>query len=180
MAEEEKEEGRAIEGAIAADDWARAEALLAKVLERRPESHWCWARLALVCHEQRQYGKALEHSQRALGLAPRCPLALWEKAGALDALGREREAIAVWKGLLSRGVRDIAYGRCGEGKRWAESLLNDCRYRIAFALFELGDSRMAARFIRGHLLRRKRGLSSCYSRREALGLEKRIGGAVAG
>ena len=180
MAEEGKEEGRAIEGAIAADDWARAEALLAKALERRPESHWCWARLALVCHEQRQYEKALEHSQRALGLAPRCPLALWEKAGALDGLGREREAIAVWKGLLARGVRDIAYGRCGEGKRWAESLLNDCRYRIAHASLELGDFQTAARNIRGHLLHRKRGLPSCYSRREALRLEKRIASRRAG
>lgn len=172
---EEMDVGREVERALAADDLGRAEELLGAELERNPDDHWCWARLAAVRYDQRRYGEALECSERALALAPRCPLSLWERAGALDMLGRSAEAIVVWKGLLARGVERLAHGRCGEGKRWTESLLNDCRYRIAKAALELGDRRTAARCIREHLRRRRAGLYSCATRAEALKLQRRIG-----
>lgn len=167
-------DGREIERLVREEDWEGAERLLREELEREPGNHWLWCRLSLAFYERRRYAEALECSEKALSLAPRCPLALWEHAGDLDMLGREAEAAAIWRGLLRRGVRRIAYGECGEGRAWAESLLNDCRFRIARAAFEKGDFPAAARWIRLHLGHRKRGLPSCHSRAEALRLQRRI------
>jgi hypothetical protein len=41
------------------------------------------------------------------------------------------EAIAIWESLLARGVDAIAADYCSEGRDWAESMINDCRFRLA-------------------------------------------------
>src|SRR5262249_7538148 len=146
--------------------WKEARRLLRKELKNKPDSHWAWTRLASTYYEERKYEKALQLSERAMELAPHCPLVLWDYACALDMAGRPKEAIAVWKRLLGRGVEQIAYEECGEGIRWARSLLNDCRYRIGWAYRELGDLSAASRYLHDHLANRSPGIPSLYPRAE--------------
>src|SRR5262249_7759537 len=89
----------------------------------------------------------------------------WDYASALDMLGQEREAISIWKKLLTRGEEGIAHGECGEGLRWARSLLNDSRYRIAKAYRDLGNVRMAEWYFKEHLKNRRPGVHSLYNLR---------------
>src|SRR5437764_10869288 len=119
-----------VETCIKKKNWKKAQQLIDKELLVTPDSHWLWSRLSLSYHEQYQYEKALECAQKALGLAPHCPVVLWDYAGALYAHGLAKEALAVWKRLLRRGVRSIAYGECGQGLVLARRLVNDCNYRI--------------------------------------------------
>lgn len=86
----------------------------------------------------------------------------------MDMLENEDEAIAVWKQLLRKGAKKIAFGECGEGIRHTESLLNDARYRIGRSYFDLGNRRMAEKYLQDHIQHRKPGLPSTYSRREVL------------
>ncbi len=76
---------------------------------------------------------------------------------------QEHEAIKIWKNLLRRGVERVASDECGEGKRWAESLLNDCRYRIGDSYLYLGNRVLAKKYLEDHLNHRRSGLPSCYA-----------------
>jgi tetratricopeptide (TPR) repeat protein len=119
--------------------------------------------MSAALYEQQKYEEALAWSRKALTLAPNCPAALWDYAGALDMTGHERQAIKIWRKLLDRGLDDIANGECGEGKRWAEALLNDCRYRIALSYLDLGEHAKAQPYLRDHLAQRRPGLPSWYT-----------------
>ncbi len=143
-------ETRDIEAAMDREDWAAAQRLIARALQASPDDHWLIGQMSAALYEQRHYAEALTWARKALALAPHCPGALWDYAGALDMTRHERQAIKIWQKLLDRGVGDIADGECGEGKRWAESLLNDCRYRIGHAYLDLGEHAKAVRYLREH------------------------------
>lgn len=144
------------------EDWQRARSLLKREFRRDRSNHWLLTEIGMTYYEKREYREALAWETRALKQAPRCPLVLWNYAGTLDMLERKREAIAVWKSLLRRGAKSIASGECGEGKRHAESLLNDARYRIGKAYRALGRESDALRYLRAHMQHRKPGLPSVY------------------
>ncbi|MBR4252698.1 MAG: hypothetical protein IKQ15_10455 [Kiritimatiellae bacterium] len=166
--------GDTIEALVEKEDWENARKAILEELETNPDSHYLVTRLALTYYEQRQYETALHYSQESMKLAPRCPLVLWNYAGALEQTGHECEAIRIWKSLLRRGVERIAHGPCGEGIRQAESLLNDCRYRIGKTYYFLGRHALAWHYMHAHLRHRRRGLPSIYSRTDVLWNLKRI------
>jgi len=151
-----------IETLIGEGDWKGARKAIRAELRTEPESHWLLACLALTYYEEFKYGKALEYETRALALAPNCPLTLWGYAGALDMLGREREALKIYRRLVRRGAESIAYGECGEGLARARGLVVDCLYRMAGCYKSLGDSRKAAELLERHLARRGKGCHSIY------------------
>lgn len=170
----ETDSGARIEALLEKKDWENARKAVLKELEVEPDSHYLVSRLALTYYEQRQYETALHYSQESMKLAPHCPLVLWNYAGALEQTGHEREAIRVWKRLLRRGIERIAHGPCGEGIRQAESLLNDCRYRIGKTYYFLDRPVLAWRYMHAHLTHRRRGLPSIYSRADVLWNLERI------
>jgi tetratricopeptide (TPR) repeat protein len=146
--------------------WTQARRYLRKKLKKEPDNHWLWTRLAITYYEDRKYDKALELSERAIELAPRCPLVLWDYAGALDMTGRKRAAIRILKRLLRTGLNRLAHGECGEGIRWTRALLNDCRYSLGLAYWDLGDYLRANQYLCDHLAHRAPGIPSIYSMAE--------------
>lgn len=152
-----------IEQCMACEEWKQARELILRELKKTPESHWLLARLGMTYYEERKYKKALEIEKRALKLAPRCPLVLWDYACTLDMLNNKVEAIRIWRSLLRRGEESIAYDECGEGIRWARSLLNDCKYRIALSYRDMGNKTMAIRYLKEHIASRSPGIPSLYS-----------------
>jgi tetratricopeptide (TPR) repeat protein len=158
--------GKLIEKAIKIDDWAGARRLIKAELKSSPKDHWLLSRLALTFYEQRQYKRALYWDARALHESPYCPMAIWGYAGALDMLGRHRQALSLYRYLLSWGEKQLAYGQCGEGIRDARSTRADCRYRIACIWQEKRQWKRAAAEYEKHLAARKKGHGSIYTLRE--------------
>lgn len=158
--------GKIIEEYIKRDQWKLARRAIKRELPQAPHDHWLWTCLALTYYEERQYKKALHYSRKALALAPRCPLVLWDYAGALHMTGQEEAAIRICRRLLRRGVHSVAYGRCGEGLPWARTLLNDCRYSIGHSYSDLGKRGLAARYLRRYIAHRRRGVRSIYNLRD--------------
>jgi tetratricopeptide (TPR) repeat protein len=154
--------GSAIESAIKRDDWKGARRLLRAALRRQPDSHWHLTRLALTYYEQHDYRRALSIEERAYDIAPHCPLVLWDLAGTIDMLGRHRDAIAIYRKLIRRGVESIAFGDCGEGLAWARGLVADCWYRLAHCQSKLGCGAYAVRCYRRHMAMRGQGCRSIY------------------
>lgn len=151
-----------IEDHIRREEWKKARVLISKVLKTNKNDHWLISRLATTYYEEGKYEKAMKLEEKARRLAPHCPLVLWGYASALDMLEQEAKAIRIWKRLLDRGEEEIAYGECGEGIRWARSLLNDCRYRIALAYRDLGKLEIALGYLQEHIQKRLPGVPSIY------------------
>ena len=152
-----------IEDYIRQEQWKKARSLILKALKTDKNDHWLLSRLATTYYEEGKYEKAMELEEQARRLAPHCPLVLWGYANVLDMLGHEAKAIRIWKQLLAKGEEKIAYGECGEGIRWARSLLNDCIYRIALAYRDLGKFDMAIQYLKKHIKNRSPGIPSIYA-----------------
>lgn len=96
--------GPEIERAIDAEDWQGARRLIRAGLKKAPEHHWLLARLALTHYEERDYATALQYGLQAVDIAPQCPLALWEVAGAMEMLGQSSAALRVYRKLTRRSL----------------------------------------------------------------------------
>jgi predicted Zn-dependent protease len=164
-----------IEKLIDAENWRGARQLIRHALRKEPDSHWLLSRLGLTYCEERNYKKALFYDSQALRLAPSCPLVLWDYAGALDMLGRNKEAIAIYRKLVKRGEYKSAYGECGEGMAWARGVIADCLYRIAKCYEEQSRPKKALSYYEQHLKRRGPGSRSIYSIGEVKRQMKEIG-----
>lgn len=164
---------------IAEEDWPRARTLIQRALKREPSHHWLLARLALTYYEEHDYRKAIELEVKGLNIVPDCPLLCWGYAGSCSMLGRNKEALAVYEWLIKRGLLDLAYGDCSEGRGWARALIADAYYRSALCYEELGDRRKARRAIEKHLASRGPGCRSVYTIQEARRIARRLDDAAA-
>jgi tetratricopeptide (TPR) repeat protein len=162
-----------IEALLAHEQWTKAEEVIAKALEKEPEDHWLWARLAGVKYEQRDYQGALEAAEKSLKIVPDCPLALWSKANALEMLGNVPDAGGLYLGLFRRGLDQLKNpdedaDECWEGMDWTTRLMNDCLFRLAGCMAKLGERDKAIRgylnFLRGLDL----GTTGIHTRDDAL------------
>ena len=157
---------KAIETAIRSERWEKARRLIQAALKREPHSHWLMTRLSLTYYEQYKYRRSLSYCRKALKIAPRCPLVLWDYAGTLQMLEKHRAALKVYRQLLSRRIEEIAHGECGEGISRARGLMADCYYRQGFSFEALNQKRAASESYRKHLRMRGRGCQSIYKVRE--------------
>ncbi len=156
------EDSKTIERLLDEEKWSEARKVIRQCLREEPDSHWLLTRLGLTYYEERKYKKALECEERALAIAPRCPLVLWDYAGSLQMLERYEEAIQVYRGLIRRGVQRIAHGECGEGLAWARGLVADCWYRLGQSYDHLGDRHAGLKALEKHLDLRGPGCRSIY------------------
>lgn len=140
-----------IEKLIDQEDWSGARKEIATELKQFPDDHWFLTRLGLTYYEQRNYRKAFEITAKAFKLAPNCPLVLWDLAGCLQALERHDEAIKIYRRLISKGVDEVAYGECGEGKARARGLIADCYYRLSISYRVLGKENLSLKSFEEHL-----------------------------
>lgn len=151
-----------IEDLLGEERWADARKRIRHDLRSNPDDHWLCTRLGLTYYEERRYRLALRYSERALRLAPACPLVLWEHAGTLQMLDRHREALSIYSRLVGRGAERIARDECGEGLAWARGLVADCHYRMADSYAALGRHRESERELVAHLDMRGPGCRSIY------------------
>ena len=157
-----KQMGDKIHREIAAENWARARELIRSALRRERDSHRLLSRLGRTYYEERDYRRALHYSEKALSLAPRCPLVLCDYARCLDMLERPKEALSVYRRIVRRGVDRLAHGDCGGGLAWARSLVADCHYRMAHCYRKIRQRKRAIREYEAHLAMRGPGCHSIY------------------
>jgi tetratricopeptide (TPR) repeat protein len=160
-----KKVSKVIEEHYREERWAKARNLILRELKSDPNDHWYLTRLSGTYYEEHKYKKARQASDRAVKLAPHCPLVLWDRAGIVEMSGQPIQAIAIWKRLLKRGTKSVAFGTCGEGLTWAKSLLNDCRYRIANTYRRINKAKLARIYYKAYISHRDKGVLSIYSKR---------------
>jgi tetratricopeptide (TPR) repeat protein len=153
--------------------------VIEKQLKKEPEDHWLWSRLSTVTYERRDYDEALAAAEKALEIVPDCPLALWSYAGALDMLGRTKEAMRVFGQIFLRGTEELETpdedaNECWEGRDWTDGIVKDCVFRMAGCLAKMGEP-VAAKELYGLFLDLlKEGAPGIYSRAEAQARLKKL------
>ena len=147
--------------------WKEAKETMLELIRRDSPSPWLYTSLSSCYYELREYKKALYYSEKAYKMNRRDPLILWDYAGTLIMLNREIHAIALLKKITGSSVHEIGFVNTTEGKRWAESILNDSYYKIGIAYHRLQKLVLAEKYFRKHLFGRKSGLPSLYSKKEA-------------
>lgn len=152
-----------IEALIRAQKWTAAENQIRGELQSAPRSHWLWTRLSTVRYHQYAYNELLKYADKALKIMPGCSLVTWDKANALQMLGRSREAIEAYEVLARRGLRGMLREPCSEGRAWARGLIADSHYRIGLCWTKLGRKGQARGAIRKSLKVRGPGCRSIYS-----------------
>jgi tetratricopeptide (TPR) repeat protein len=155
-----------IDKLVAAKKWTKARASIMDKLLGAPTDHWLWTTLGLTFYEQRRYDKALQCSRRAVGLAPDCPLVLWDYAGCLSMCGQEDSALAIWTILLGMELEDVAYGECAEGMDWAMQLINDVHYRMGKYYQWKKNPEQARVSFKKYLHNRAHGVGSIYDKQK--------------
>jgi len=153
---------------IVNQEWNEAIILLSKELSEDNENHWLLATLGISYFGLKDYSNALQYTEKAIQLAPNCPLTLNYYAAALSMKERKQEAIDIWQKLINTELKQIAFDECGEGLRFAKSLINDCRVEIGTAYNALGDKTKAISFYNNYLENRQRGIYSNFTKKEIL------------
>jgi tetratricopeptide (TPR) repeat protein len=151
-----------IEKLIKEERWTEARTLIRQRLKAEPQHHWLLTRLSVTYYEQRRYTLALKYAMQAFEQVPSCPLVLWDYAGALQILGRHAEALDLYARLVTRGVKRLAVGDCGEGKAWARGLVSDAHYRASLSLKALGNEEASVSAFEACLDLRGPGCRSIY------------------
>jgi tetratricopeptide (TPR) repeat protein len=158
------------------EEWVEARRLLGERLKREPDNHWLLTRLGTTYYEQRDYKKALELSQKAIEIAPDCPLVLWDFASTQEMLGDDVGAVRTYAKLFKLGA-DAPDGEGWEGVQSARSILADSLYSAAGCLHRLGQRDKALWFIQEYLEWRAAGVKSIYSAKEVRGRLREILGS---
>ena len=164
--------GTRIESLIAGGAWEAAESVIEKQLVKEPDDHWLLARLSAVKYERRDYNAALDAAEKALKIVPDCPLALWSYAGALDMLGRTKEAGKVTIDLTRRGLTELNNpdedsNECWEDADWTRGVVVDCIFRTADCLAKIGKRDDAVEWYHRFLGLLDFGMQGIYTRAEA-------------
>ncbi len=168
-----------IESLLAAGEWESAEKVVTKQLAKEPDDHWLWSRLSGAKYERRDHQGALEAAEKALEFVPDCPLALWSYAGAVEMLGRTRDAVKVYLQLIRRGVEELTQpdedaNECWEGADWTRGLVLDCIFRVAGCLAKLGKPDEAVEWYSHFLNVLPFGMQGIYSREDATARMKKL------
>jgi tetratricopeptide (TPR) repeat protein len=150
------------------ENYQNARKILLKELKGNPNDHWLLTRISTTFYEEKKYKKALEFSQKAIQLAPNCPLTQWDHASDLEMTGDVKKAIKIWLRLLSMDTEKIANGLCGEGIARAKALQMDCAFRLGIAYRDLKNPKESKKYFDLHLNLRYPGNCSIYRRKYAI------------
>ena len=131
-----------IDALLRKSQWKKARKLLETELARTPQDHWVLTQLGVTFYEEKNYDAALRLFLKALKIVPDCPLALWNLAGTLDAMGKPSDALKIYSWLL-RTNRSPEDDPCWESKEWTDALKTDSLYRLGVCFEHLGETKKA-------------------------------------
>jgi hypothetical protein len=153
---------RTLEALLEQGAWEDARRRIEEELKHHRDDHWLLTQLGVTYYEQGRYRESLTPFLDSLKIVPDCPLTLWNLAGALDALGKPEEALAIYTWLL-RSKKSADDDPCWESEDWTDSLKTDCVYRVGACFQRLGRAESAGNCFRQYINLILAGMNGTYS-----------------
>jgi tetratricopeptide (TPR) repeat protein len=135
---------------------------------------WVYCRLSSCHYELLEYEKALSFAKKAFQMRPDSPLVLWDYAGPLIMLKKEREAIDLLKRIQSMSDNITYYGFTEPDINWMRTLKNDANFLIGKAYYTICEDVLAKKFLNNYLSNLARRGETIYSSEKALVYLKKI------
>lgn len=142
--------------------------LNAILLNEEEDDFWTYSRLSSCYYELKDYEKALFHAKKAYHLNPDSPLVLWDYAGVLIMLKKERKAIALLRRIQNMSDDLRNHGFKDPDMRWMQTLKNDANFLIGKAYYIISEDTLAKDFLLNYLAHLNKGLKSIYAEEDAL------------
>ncbi len=153
---------------------ARAKRLIFKELKKKPDDFYWRAQLAYLYYQEDNCSLALETIREAVKLEPTEPLVMWYHALILRSCGHPKKSIDVLRRIIRKGAKRIGTIETREGLRWGRSSVNDCRYDMALAFMDIGDLKLADKWLTLHIKSRRPGIPSVHTRNSVRSLQREI------
>lgn len=147
-------------------DWEKLKSFLISCSERYPKEYYIFTELSSIYYMEDNSTDALFVSQKAMSIEPKDVLVIYNYGMALFLNNKFDEAITQFNRIRRKKIYSIAYGKYGEGMKWAKSIVNDSVYMIGVSYMEMGDNKKAEKFMREHLSHRRRGIYSDFTKRQ--------------
>ena len=136
--------------------------------KKYPKEYYIFTELSSLYYKEENHTDALLSSEKAMRIEPKDVLVLYNYGMALFLNDKFDEAVAQFNYIRKKSLSSIAYGRHGEGIKWAQSLINDSVYMAGVSYMEKGNYQQAKRLIQRHLLQRKRGIYSDFTKQQVM------------
>lgn len=153
--------------------WKDVEKLVRNALRKEPSEYWLLTTLANSLYEQKKYKEALDLSQEAYKLNKNDPLVIYDLAPILKMNGYVNEAVSKWKLIERKSINELAFGKYGEGIKWAKGVKNNVYLHLALVYKEKGDMKKFKKYLLLNLNNRERGVFCSYPKKDVLRLYKK-------
>lgn len=139
---------------------------LRRLLSKMPDEYYLLAELSAACYQLEKYDASLTYAHEAYQLASKDYWVRYIYGCALLAKDKLDDAAEMFDSIMACDVNYLANYEHGEGKRFAESLLNDSQYMKAVINQQKGYYLEARDLFLRHKKQRKRGLYSDFTIRQ--------------
>lgn len=163
------------------ENYEEARKLLEIIIhQEKKKSFWLYSRLSSCYYELKDYEKAFSYAKIAYKLKPNSPLVLWDYAGVLIAIKKEKRAIQLLLRIQEMEDNLTIYGFPEPNLKWMRSLKNDINFQIGRAYYIICEDQLAKEYFSKYLSHRKQGLKTIYSKRQVLDYLKKLGTTSSG
>ena len=144
------------------------------LLQEGQASFWIYSRKSSCYYELKDYKTAVLYAKKAYKLQPNSPLVLWDYAGPLIMLKKEKKAIELLMRIQDMEEDLTQYGFSIPDIKWMRSIKNDANFLIGKAYYTICEDNLAKEFLLKHLSNRGRGKKSIYQKKLILKYLKKI------
>ena len=111
-------------------NWTGMVRMLKRYAMRYPNEYYIYQQLAatLYCNSVSQFKLAYKYAERAMIIEPDDDLNIYTYACALYYVGQLDKSLEYFTKIINKDIHEIAYGKHGEGVRYAKQLINDSVY----------------------------------------------------
>ena len=151
-------------------DWNGIITMLKRYASNYPNEYYIFQQLAQTYYIKciGQFQLACQCAEKAFNMEPDDDLNIYTYACSLYYVGRLDESFDLFSRITSKDVDAIAYGEYGEGLLYAKSLINDSIYMMGVICQDKHQYKEAKELFMKHLVNRRRGQYSDFSRKQVL------------
>ena len=151
-------------------DWNGIITMLKRYASNYPNEYYIFQQLAQTYYIKciGQFQLACQCAEKAFNMEPDDDLNIYTYACSLYYVGRLDESFDLFSKITSKDVDAIAYGEHGEGLLYAKSLINDSIYMMGVICQDKLQYKEAKELFMKHLVNRRRGQYSDFTKKQVL------------